>query len=172
MRWTQTFIPTLKEDPADAQIPSHRLMVRAGLIRQLVAGTLDLDELRFDTDRAEGVISEILEVLAEDDNPHVRCALLRTLRRIAPPKGSAPAIVVTILEEHRTSAPRCFVEAALTLNALEPQHPAVLPALVAILRKQEFKAHVRYAMVEARDASRAERPDAAQRDFHYNVVLR
>ncbi len=38
MRWTHTFIPTLKEDPADAQIPSHKLMVRAGLIRQLVAG--------------------------------------------------------------------------------------------------------------------------------------
>ena len=38
MRWTQTFIPTLKEDPADAQVPSHRLMIRAGLIRQLVAG--------------------------------------------------------------------------------------------------------------------------------------
>jgi len=38
LRWSQTFIPTLKEDPADAQVPSHRLMVRAGLIRQLVAG--------------------------------------------------------------------------------------------------------------------------------------
>jgi prolyl-tRNA synthetase len=38
VRWTQTFIPTLKEDPADAQVPSHRLMLRAGLIRQLVAG--------------------------------------------------------------------------------------------------------------------------------------
>ncbi|MCS7160510.1 MAG: proline--tRNA ligase [Gemmatales bacterium] len=38
MRWSQTFIPTLKEDPAEAQVPSHRLMVRAGLVRQLVAG--------------------------------------------------------------------------------------------------------------------------------------
>jgi prolyl-tRNA synthetase len=38
LRWSQTFIPTLKEDPADAQVPSHKLMVRAGLIRQLVAG--------------------------------------------------------------------------------------------------------------------------------------
>ncbi len=38
MRWTQTFIPTMKEDPADAEIPSHRLMLRAGLIRQLMAG--------------------------------------------------------------------------------------------------------------------------------------
>lgn len=38
MRWTKTFIPTLKEDPADAEIPSHKLMLRAGFIRQLMAG--------------------------------------------------------------------------------------------------------------------------------------
>ncbi|MBW3539810.1 MAG: proline--tRNA ligase, partial [Planctomycetes bacterium] len=38
MRWSQTFIPTMKENPADAEIPSHRLMLRAGLIRQLMAG--------------------------------------------------------------------------------------------------------------------------------------
>ncbi|SFJ24173.1 proline--tRNA ligase [Planctomicrobium piriforme] len=38
MRWSQTFIPTMKEDPADAEIPSHKLMLRAGLIRQLMAG--------------------------------------------------------------------------------------------------------------------------------------
>jgi prolyl-tRNA synthetase len=41
MRWTQTLIPTQKETPADAQIVSHQLMVRAGLIRQLAAGTYD-----------------------------------------------------------------------------------------------------------------------------------
>ena len=41
MRWTQTLIPTQKETPADAQIASHRLMVRAGLIRQLQAGAYD-----------------------------------------------------------------------------------------------------------------------------------
>ncbi len=38
MRWTQTFIPTMKEVPADAEVPSHQLMLRAGLIRQLMAG--------------------------------------------------------------------------------------------------------------------------------------
>ncbi len=41
MRWTQTLIPTQKETPADAQIISHQLMVRAGLIRQLTAGAYD-----------------------------------------------------------------------------------------------------------------------------------
>ena len=38
MRWTQLLIPTLKEDPADAEAVSHRLMVRAGYVRQLAAG--------------------------------------------------------------------------------------------------------------------------------------
>jgi len=38
MRWTQTFIPTLKESPADAEIASHKLLLRAGLIRKLGAG--------------------------------------------------------------------------------------------------------------------------------------
>jgi len=38
MRWSQLFIPTLRDDPADAEATSHRLMLRAGLIRQLGAG--------------------------------------------------------------------------------------------------------------------------------------
>jgi prolyl-tRNA synthetase len=38
MRWSQTFIPTLKESPADAEIVSHKLLLRAGLIRKLGAG--------------------------------------------------------------------------------------------------------------------------------------
>ncbi len=38
MRWTEFFIPTSKEVPAEATVPSHQLMLRAGLIRQVVAG--------------------------------------------------------------------------------------------------------------------------------------
>ena len=38
MRWSKSLIPTLKEDPADAEAVSHKLMVRAGLVRQLAAG--------------------------------------------------------------------------------------------------------------------------------------
>src|ERR1700761_7455563 len=38
MRWTQTIIPTLKETPADAEITSHKLLLRAGLVRKLTAG--------------------------------------------------------------------------------------------------------------------------------------
>jgi prolyl-tRNA synthetase len=38
MRWSKAFIPTLKEDPSDAEIVSHKLMVRAGLMRRLANG--------------------------------------------------------------------------------------------------------------------------------------
>ena len=38
MRWSNTFIPTLKEIPADAEIISHQLLLRAGLVRKLTAG--------------------------------------------------------------------------------------------------------------------------------------
>ncbi len=39
MRWSATLIPTLRDNPADAVTVSHRLMVRAGMIRQVGAGT-------------------------------------------------------------------------------------------------------------------------------------
>jgi len=38
MRLSRSFLPTLKETPAEAQIASHRLMLRAGLIRQTASG--------------------------------------------------------------------------------------------------------------------------------------
>ncbi len=38
MRWSQTLIPTLKETPAEAEIASHKLLLRAGLIRKLTGG--------------------------------------------------------------------------------------------------------------------------------------
>jgi prolyl-tRNA synthetase len=38
MRWSQYFIPTLREDPADAEVISHKLLLRAGVVRQLSAG--------------------------------------------------------------------------------------------------------------------------------------
>lgn len=39
MRWSLAYIPTLRETPAEAEIVSHRLMLRAGLVRKLSAGT-------------------------------------------------------------------------------------------------------------------------------------
>jgi prolyl-tRNA synthetase len=41
MRYSRTLIPTLKEDPSDAEVVSHKLMVRAGMIRQIARGIYD-----------------------------------------------------------------------------------------------------------------------------------
>jgi prolyl-tRNA synthetase len=38
MRWSQAFIPTLREAPAEAEAPSHHFLIRAGYIRQVAAG--------------------------------------------------------------------------------------------------------------------------------------
>ncbi len=62
MRWSKTFIPTLKEVPSDAEIPSHQLMLRAGLIRQVMAGVytylpLGLRALQ----KAQAIIREEME---------------------------------------------------------------------------------------------------------------
>lgn len=42
MRFSQTFLPTLKEAPSDAEVISHRLMLRAGMIRKVAAGIYNL----------------------------------------------------------------------------------------------------------------------------------
>jgi len=62
MRWTRTFIPTLREAPSDAESPSHKLMVRAGLIRQLSAGSYSYLPLGFRALRkAEAIVREEMD---------------------------------------------------------------------------------------------------------------
>jgi len=59
MRWSRSLIPTLREDPADAEAISHRLMVRAGLVRQLAAGIyVYLPVGQRVLDRVEAIIRE------------------------------------------------------------------------------------------------------------------
>ncbi|MBI2095306.1 MAG: proline--tRNA ligase, partial [Candidatus Omnitrophica bacterium] len=62
MRWTQYFIPTVKETPQEAQIKSHRLMLRAGLVRKLASGAysylpLGLRALK----KAEAIVREEMD---------------------------------------------------------------------------------------------------------------
>ncbi|MEE8476083.1 MAG: proline--tRNA ligase [Myxococcota bacterium] len=57
MRWSQTFIPTLRDDPADAEAISHKLLVRAGFVRQLMSGVYSILPLGL---RVCGKITKIL----------------------------------------------------------------------------------------------------------------
>ena len=59
MRLSQLFFSTLRDDPADAEMPSHRLLVRAGYVRQLGSGIYSLLPLgKRVNDRVEQVIRE------------------------------------------------------------------------------------------------------------------
>jgi prolyl-tRNA synthetase len=62
MRWTQTLLETQKETPAEAEIVSHKLMVRAGLIRKLAAGLYNYLPLGFRTIRKiEQIVREEMD---------------------------------------------------------------------------------------------------------------
>ena len=62
MRWSQYFVPTLREDPADAEVVSHKLLLRAGLIRQLGAGIYSYLPL------AQRSILKISEIIRQEMN--------------------------------------------------------------------------------------------------------
>jgi len=62
MRWSQYFIPTLREIPADAEVVSHKLLLRAGLIRQLGAGIYSFLPM------AQRVSLKIMQILREEMN--------------------------------------------------------------------------------------------------------
>jgi len=62
MRWSNYFIPTLREDPADAEVISHKLLLRAGAIRQLSAGIYSLLPL------GQRIAIKVMQILREEMN--------------------------------------------------------------------------------------------------------
>src|SRR5215472_3381924 len=62
MRWSKMFIPTLRENPTDAEVISHKLLVRGGYIRQLTAGVYSLLPL------AERVRLKVINIIREEMN--------------------------------------------------------------------------------------------------------
>lgn len=62
MRWSETFIPTLRETPAEAETISHQLLLRAGYIRQLAAGVYSYLPL------AQRSVLKIVQIIREEMN--------------------------------------------------------------------------------------------------------
>ena len=62
MLWSRVFIPTLRDNPADAEAVSHKLLVRAGFMRQLMAGVYSLLPL------GQRVLQKIEEIVREEMN--------------------------------------------------------------------------------------------------------
>ncbi len=60
MRWTETFIPTLRETPAEADTPSHALLLRAGFIQMLSSGFYSYLPLGFRT------LNKIIAIVREE----------------------------------------------------------------------------------------------------------
>lgn len=62
MRWSKSLIPTLKEDPQDAEVISHKLMVRGGFIRKLASGVYSYLPLGF------RVLEKVKKIIREEMN--------------------------------------------------------------------------------------------------------
>ncbi len=60
MRWSNLYVPTLRQDPADADAVSHRLLLRAGFVRQLMSGHYSLLPL------AIRVRAKIINIIREE----------------------------------------------------------------------------------------------------------
>jgi prolyl-tRNA synthetase len=82
-RWSQLFIPTLREAPADAEVASHKLLLRAGYIRQLGAGLYSFLPL------GQRSLNKIIAIVREEMDKIGQEFLLPALN---PPKsGRSPA---------------------------------------------------------------------------------
>ena len=62
MRWSKSCIPTFKEDPSEAEVPSHKLMLRSGFIRKLTSGVYTFLPMGYRT------IRKIKKIVREEMN--------------------------------------------------------------------------------------------------------
>ena len=62
MRWSQLFIPTQREEPANVEATSHRLLIKAGFIRQLTSGVYSLLPL------GQRVRLKIIDIIRQEMN--------------------------------------------------------------------------------------------------------
>ena len=60
MRWTETFIPTLREAPREAEAPSHQWLIRGGFVRQLSSGVYSYLPLGY------RVLAKITQIIREE----------------------------------------------------------------------------------------------------------
>lgn len=68
MRWSKLFIPTLREIPTDAEVPSHQLLLRSGFIRQLSSGIYSyLPLARRTLLKIEGIIREEMDSIGAQE---------------------------------------------------------------------------------------------------------
>ena len=68
MRWSNLFVPTLREAPAEAEVASHRLLLRAGFIRQLHSGHYSLLPLGLRVhDKVAGIVRQEMDAIGAQE---------------------------------------------------------------------------------------------------------
>lgn len=118
MRWTETLIPTLKQLPSDIEADSHRLMLKAGLIRQLSSGTYSYLPLGL------RVLKKIENIIREEMNQAGGLEVL--LPALQPAELWKKSGRYTDLGEDMVS----FVDRHQTEQILGPTHEEVITDLV------------------------------------------
>ena len=89
MRWSQWYIPTLKEAPGDAEVISHKLLIRAGMIRKLTSGIYTWLPLGLRTlNKAANIVREEMDRAGR--RPVARIRTLGTLRQGTPALQGPP----------------------------------------------------------------------------------
>ena len=84
MRLSRSFVPTLREDPAEAEIASHRLLLRGGFIRQVMAGVYTSLPMGLRTMRKiEAIVREEMDAAGSQRDPDAD----RAPRRAVAPTG-------------------------------------------------------------------------------------
>jgi prolyl-tRNA synthetase len=152
-RLSQAFIPTLKDAPADAEAISHKLMVRAGLIRQLGAGLWTYLPAGWKVERkVEAIIREEMEAIgcqemlmpvlqpAENWEKTGRYAI-DELFKLEDRKGSPMVLAMTHEEavtHHVAREVRSYRDLPLTLFQIQTKERDEPRPRAGVLRTREF----------------------------------
>jgi len=159
MKWSEFFIPTTKETPADAVVPSHQLMIRAGLIRQVVAGAYSYLPLgyralrkveaivREEMNRAGGIELQMpamhpIEWWEETGRVEAMGDVLIRLGTIAPDDWRSRTVLGPTHEEPVTEIARAYLKSykqlPVTLYQIQTKFRGEARPKSGVLRTREF----------------------------------
>ena len=184
-RLSQTFLPTLKDAPADAEAISHKLMVRAGLIRQLGAGLWTYLPAGWRVERkVEQIIREEMEAIgcqemlmpvlqpAEPWEKTGRYAI-EELFKLEDRKGSPMVLAMTNEEAvttHVAREVRSYRDLPLMLFHMQTKERDEPRPRAGVLRTREFTMKDAYSF--DRDEEGLERSYAAQAGAYERILDR
>ena len=104
MRWSRSLITTLREAPKDAEAVSHKLALRAGLVRQLASGVYSYLPLGF------RVLQKIIGIIREEMN---RAGAVEVLLPALHPAEICGQILPVAAKPHRHRAQSVYVPMVL-----------------------------------------------------------